>query len=160
MKRCSAIIAFIVAAWAFASCKKNSGPADLPSVQQNNNRDTLVGVTATVDSANWSTDSAHGYKIHSYTDSGVVDLMITATRTVNGATSTIQLYISKYAGTGAYAINPPAYTATYYNGSTRHFASAGQITVTSDNAYGVVGTFQFTADSVTITNGKFNVASP
>jgi len=149
-----------MAAWAFASCKKNSGPADLPSVQQDNNLDTLVGMTATIDSSNWSTDSAHGYKIHSYTDSGMVDLMITASRTANGVSSTIQLYISKYAGVGTYTIDPPSNTATYYNGSIRHFASTGQVAVTSDDQYGVVGTFQFVADSITVTNGKFNVASP
>lgn len=144
-----------------AACKKAKGPANAKSVQQNNNLDSLVSMSAMINGMFWQTDSAFGsYVQHSDNDSGVVDLMITATRIKNDSISTIVFNISNYDGERIYSINPPENTATFYVGNVRHYARSGQITVTSDTGYSIIGTFSFVADSFRIDNGAFNVALP
>jgi hypothetical protein len=145
----------------FAACKKNRGPADGNSVQPNNHLDSMVSMSATINGQAWQTDSAFGsYVQQSGNDSGVVNLMITATREKNGSASTILFNITNFSGPTTYTINPPVNTATYYQGNTRYYATSGQIVVTNDTGVAIIGTFNFVADTVTITNGVFNVALP
>jgi len=142
-----------------AACGKKSGYPATPSVQPVSN-DSLVSMAATVNGSAWQTDSAFGYTVHTSTnDSGVVNLMITATRKSGGDTSTILLYISNFTGPNTYNIDPPINTAAYYNKTNRHFASSGQIVVVSDTPYAIIGTYNFVADSITVTAGSFNVAT-
>jgi len=147
---------------AFTACTKASGPADGNSVQPNNNLDSTVSITATINGSNWHTDSAFGYYVkYSGNDSGEVDLKIIATQRLNDTVSTINFYITNYTGPNTYVINPPINTATYYNfGSNRNFANTGQIDITSETAYAIIGTFHFIAGTDTIKNGTFNVALP
>ena len=144
----------------FIACKKTKGPANGKSVQPNNNLDSTVSMSALINGINWQTDSAFGYNVkHSGNDSGMVNLMITATNKNKGV-STITINITNYNGPNTYAVNPPLNTATYYIGNYRHYASHGQIIIGSDTAYALKGTFTFIADTITVANGVFNVALP
>jgi len=145
----------------FVACKKNKGPEQANSVQPNNNIDSLVSMSATINGVFWQTDSAFGsYVLHSNNDSGVVDLYITATRKKKDSTSTIVFNLTNYTGNGTYAINPPLNTATYYEGNIRHYARSGEVVVTSDSGIAIVGSFSFIADTIRVDNGAFNVALP
>jgi hypothetical protein len=161
MKRIFLIIPISICL-ALPACKKVSGPADGNSVQPNNNLDSTISINATINGRTWQSDSAFGYYVkYSGNDSGVVGLQITATQTLNDTLSSISFYISNYTGPSIYTIDPPINTATYYNiGNNRNFARSGQINITSDTAYSLRGTFYFTADTFTISSGKFNVALP
>ncbi len=144
----------------FGACKKSNGPADTTAVAPDNNRDSLVSMTASINGVDWKTDSAYGYTVAlSGNDSGKRNLMISATRK-NGTTSTIVFNITNYTGPGDYPVDPPVYTATYYVGTTRHYATSGMISVISDEYYSLIGKFYFTADSFNVVNGDFNVARP
>jgi hypothetical protein len=159
MKRI-ALIAFALLFIVFAACKKTSGPADGNSVQPNNNLDSLVSMSATINGTLWQTDSAFGYKVRSSAnDSTVVNLIITAVRKDNGNPSTITFNIVHYNGLAKYTIAPPAVTATYYIGTERHFATYGDINVVSNSNYSLIGNFYFVADGFSV-NGDFNVALP
>ena len=143
------------------ACKKAKGPVNGPSVQPNNNLDSLVSIKATINGFEWQTDSAYGYTVkHSGNDSGVSNLMITASNTNNGQVSAMTFNITNFTGPKSYTINPPINTAAYYLGNIRHYATHGIIVVTSDTAYALKGTFYFTADTITVSNGEFNVALP
>ena len=154
------VFVFMFSALALGSCKKASGPADKPSVQPDNNRDSLVDITAVINGANWGTKAVYGYNIKSATDSGRISLMITGTQTNNDTVSTLSFTIGNYTGPATYTIDPPANAATYYKGTERHFATSGQVIVLSDSAYAITGTFNFTADTINVTNGVFNIAKP
>jgi hypothetical protein len=144
----------------FAGCSKTSGPANGKSIQPNNNLDSMVSMSAIINGHDWQTDSAFGYNVkYSGNDSAISNLNITATQKMNGNATTIQFNITRYSGTGQYPVNPPLNTAAYYVGNTRHFGTSGTIVVTSTANYSLVGTFNFTADSFSVT-GKFNVATP
>jgi hypothetical protein len=153
------LLSFCVAA---VSCSKTSGPANGKSVQLNNRLDSNVSVSALINGQEWQTDSAYSYRIVPATnDSGAINVMITATKSeAFGGPSTFVLNISHYTGPNTYTINPPVNTATYYAGTQRHFATSGEIVVTSDSAYSLIGTFTFTADSTHIEYGAFNVPTP
>jgi hypothetical protein len=154
------IITSLLVCCAFA-CKKAKGPANGKSVQPNNNLDSNVSINATINGYPWQTDSAFGYNVkHSGNDSGVSNLMITATNTNNGRVSSMVFNITNFTGPSAYTINPPINTATYYIGNIRHYATHGLIIITSDTAYALKGSFYFTADTITVSDGNFNVALP
>ena len=79
----------------------------------------------------------------------------------------MKLDIGNYTGAGTYNLadsgNAAAYTSyskTY--GSATHHATSGQIIVTNNSSNGttqtgITGTFQFLADTVGVTTGKFDV---
>src|SRR4051794_18010848 len=90
------------------ACKKAKGPANGKSVQPNNSLDTNVSISATINGIKWQTDSAFGYFVKtSGNDSGVVNLMITATKKLNNSPTTITMNIYNYTGPNTYMINPP-----------------------------------------------------
>ena len=147
---------------ALPACKKVSGPADGNSVQQNNNLDSTVTMTAQVNGTAWKTESVFAYLInYSGNDSGVVGLQVTGTQKIHDTASTFTFYITTYTGPDTYYINPPINTATFYsNGNVRNFADTGWLVVTSDTAYALKVVFYFVAGTYTITNGFFNEALP
>ena len=145
----------------FAACKKSKGPANGKSEQPNNNLDSLVSMSAFINGHAWQTDSAFGsYVRHSGNDSGISNITITATRKKNDSTSTIVFNITNFSGINTYTINPPINTATYYFGNTRYYATSGEIIVTNDSGSSLIGTFHFIADTISATNGTFNVSLP
>ena len=77
----------------------------------------------------------------------------------NGQASTIQFAIPRFAGPNTYTINPPIITASYYEGTTRHYAITGTITVTDTSYYSLIGNFDFSTGTYNVT-GQFNVAKP
>ena len=159
MKRLLVANAIIVVCL-LAACTKAKGPANGHSVQPNNNLDTLVSMSALINSDTWQTDSAFGYLIKSATnDSGVVNLMITAS-SYGSVPNSITFNITNFTGNQTYTISPPLVTATYYVGGVRQYAQSGQIIVTSNTAYGLIGSFNFRTASYNIVNGEFNVAQP
>src|SRR5205823_2075123 len=122
--------------------------------------DSLVSVSASISGEQWQADSAFAYRVTSSgNDSTVYNLLINATQYGNPA-KTISFTIGSFSGTGTYSINPPNVTATYYSGSVRHFATSGQVVVTNTTYPSLIGTFSFTADTITITSGSFNVVMP
>ncbi len=147
---------------AFFACKKAKGPANTKSVQPRNNLDSTVEMSATINGANWKTDSAYGYSVrYSGNDSNYTNLMITATKHDSVGPTTIKFSITRFEGPKTYPINPPVNTATYYDANNmRHYATSGSIVVVSDTAYALRGTFSFTADTVSVANGLFDVALP
>ena len=156
-------IAIIILATAFVSCKKVSGPADGKSIQPNNNRDSMVALSAMVNGQKYKTDSAFAYLIKSSgNDSLASGLMINAVEkdSATHASRTININITRFTGPATYQINPPYNTATYYVGTMRNFATSGQIIITSDTAYSLTGTFNFIANADTISGGTLNVAMP
>jgi hypothetical protein len=147
---------------AFIACRKAKGPPNAKSVQPNNNLDSTVMMSAAINGANWKTDSAYGYRIrYSGNDSNYSNLMITATKHDSVSPTTIKFSITRFNGPNTYVINPPINTATYYDANNvRHYATSGSIVVATDTAYALRGTFSFVADTVSITNGIFDVALP
>jgi len=145
----------------FWACKKAKGPANGNSVQPNHNLDSNVSMNAIINGANWHTDSAFGYNVkYSGNDSAKSNLMITAINGNNSPVTTITFNITNFTGPATYKINPPYTSATYYFGSSRHFAKNGQIVIASDTGYALIGTFNFEADTIDVANGSFNVALP
>lgn len=121
----------------------------------------MVSVSAVIDSQNWHTDSAYAYLIKpSGNDSLITGLMINCVKTTGNNAQSINFYLSNFSGPGTYLINPPYNTATYYIGTARNYATLGQIVITSDTAYSLIGTFNFIAGTDTINDGVFNVAMP
>ena len=144
---------------ATVSCKKVSGPADGNSVQPNNHLDSLVGISASINNSQWKTDSAFGYYVnYSGNDSSKFNLEIIANQTNNASSMTI--YITNFTGVSEYPINPPLTTITYYIGNTRFYATSGSIIITGNTYPSLTGTFNFTADTLKVSNGAFNVALP
>ena len=155
------LLLLVVAATCMAvSCSKKKGLTPTRSVQQNNNLDTLVGMSAKIGGMPWQADSAFGYRISYGADTGRMDLLITGTSTVNDTTRTISFSITNYTGVNTYRIAPPVVAATYYVGKERHYAFGGSVIISSDDQYGVIGTFNFTADTIVVMDGKFNIAKP
>jgi hypothetical protein len=116
---------------------------------------------ATINGEIWKADSAFGTFIKgSGNDSGMVNLMIEAVKSGADTSRTILLNVTNYTTPGTFAIAPPYYTATYYLNNTRHYATSGQITITSKLPGSMTGTFNFVADSITVTDGAFNVSMP
>jgi len=155
------VIIFVALCVATAACKKKVYTS-VHSVQQTNPDSTVI-MTATVNGQSWQTDSAFAYADQITNDSGAYNLTIVATNKTGKIPTTVYLYITNYRGPNTYNIDAPYNTATYYIGSignNRNFASSGQITITSDIAYNLLGTFNFTADSITVANGSFNVLAP
>jgi hypothetical protein len=144
------------------SCSKVKGPANAPSYPVNNHLDSTVHIKATVNGYQWQTLSAYGYTVkNSANDSSVSNLMINAYYTnAAGQPTSMTFNITKYSGPNTYTINPPNNTATYYLGSVRHYATHGVLTIDSDTAYALRGSFYFTADTITVSNGEFDVALP
>ena len=155
------ITIFIFLIMAFTACKKAPGPANGHSISPNNNLDSMVSVSVLIDSQKWQTDSAFAYLIQtSGNDSLITGLMINCVKTTGNTARSINFYITNFSGPGIYLINPPYNTATYYVGTARNYATLGQIVITSDTAYSLIGTFNFIAGTDTISNGVFNVAMP
>ncbi|MES2703458.1 MAG: DUF6252 family protein [Bacteroidota bacterium] len=143
------------------ACKKSSSLASGTSVQQNNNADSFVTLTAKINGTSWKADSVYAYSVRSSAnDSGVVSLMITAVKKNSGTPQTLILNITNYRAPLTYPINPPVNTATYYIGNARHYATTGEIVVTSRVDRSLKGTFHFTADSISVESGEFNVYLP
>ncbi len=154
------ILSSVMLAVGYGACKKPSGPANGNSVQPNNNLDSLVFMTAAINGTDWKADSVFGYRVkNSGNDSGKVNLMITAISKGNGDPSTIVFNIYNYTGPQKYIINPPYVTATYYKGTTRFYATYGDVNITSNANYSLIGDFYFSADIYNV-NGSFNVAMP
>ncbi len=146
---------------ALPACKKAAGPANLKSVQPNNNLDSTVLMTATINGQSWRAYSAFGYYVlNSGNDTGTKNLLITATQNNTNPATTITFNIYNYTGPSTYQIDPPVNTAAYYVGNLRHFGNSGHITISSDSAYALKGNFSFIAGTDTITSGVFNVALP
>lgn len=153
-------IAAVLLAMAGVGCKKTPAPSTTKSVQTNNNLDSLVFMSAVINGNEWKADSAFGYKVKSSgNDTSFTNLMITAIRKNNGNRSTITFVVSNYKGISRYNVNPPIVTATYYEGPLRHYATYGDVTITSVADYSLIGTFYFNCDSLAV-NGSFNVAMP
>lgn len=159
----------IILLFAFAACKKVSGPANGNSIQPNNKIDSTVSMAALVNGIKWQTDSAFGYFIrNSGNDSGVQNLLILATKYgSNNNITTINFNIANFTGANTYQINPPLNTATYYVGNNRYYADSGQITITvntlivnGDTGASLTGTFSFNADTIKVINGVYNIAEP
>src|SRR4051812_45095591 len=113
-------ILLITIATVLGACSKKKSTAPTRSVQQNNDLDSLVGMSATIDEEEWHADSAFGYRIpYGGNDSGRIDLLITASSTTNDTTRTIAFTITNYTGINTYRINPPLVSATYYRGNER-----------------------------------------
>lgn len=142
------------------SCSKKKSTVAMRSVQQNNNLDSAVGMTAKIGTLNWSTDSVYAYRIQYGGNSSMTDLYISGSMRINDTPSTISFTIVDYKGPDNYIISPPQVSATYYVGNDRHFATLGAINITADSPYAVVGRFNFTADTVIVSEGTFNVAKP
>lgn len=145
---------------ALVACKKKKNYRTTNSVQQDNTRDTAIGVDALINGAVWQTDSAYAYKVRYTGTNPMADLYITATRRVNDTASTISFSIINYTGPQNYLIDPPNVSATYYIGGERHYATLGAINIESDSPDAMIGTFNFTVDSTVVTDGHFNVAKP
>jgi hypothetical protein len=160
MNRFSTIGAVIILSLGLAACSKVHGPANGNSIQANNHQDSLVFMSAIVNGLDWRTDSAFGYSIrNSANDSTVFTLEVTATQMKNGQASTIQFDIPRFTGPSTYNINPPLITASYYEGTTRNYATSGTITVTDTSYFSLIGNFNFSTGTVNVT-GQFNVAKP
>ena len=142
------------------SCKKKANTGTGYSVKPPKGLDTLVAMTSKVNTGSWTGDSVSAVKSISRVDSTKVDLIVTGTAGKNSSASTITFTITNYTGPNTYNIDPPYTSATYYQGTVRHYASSGQVIVSSDDPYGVIGTFSFTADSFAVTDGNFNAAQP
>jgi len=146
---------------ALPACKKAKGPANLKSVQPNNKLDSTVILTATINGQSWRADTAFGYYVeNSGNDTSTHNLMITATQKNSNPATTITFNIYNYTGPNSYPINPPLNTAAYYVGNLRNFAGTGHITISTDTAYALRGSFTFIAGTDTITSGVFDVALP
>ena len=145
----------------FYGCAKNAGPGDAVSVQPNNKLDTLVSLSATIGSYSFSTLQAYAYNIQTpIPDSGHYNILITANANRNDSATAISMTIENFSGPDTYRIQPPLVTATWYVNNQRHYATSGNIVVISDTAYALIGVFSFMADSISVTNGKFNVLIP
>ena len=142
------------------ACKKSENPAMGVSVQPNNKLDTLVAMNAKVNGVNWQTDSVNGYNVLYTNDSGRLNLFITATQKQGDTSTTISFTLTNYLGPATYTVSPPLNSAAYYVGNTRHMATSGQVVVVTDTNYAITGTFNFIADSITVTQGVFNVEKP
>lgn len=146
------LIGGIVLLMIFAACKKNkSAPTGAAHVAIPDSS----FVNGTINNEEWQTDSANVFNV-STEDSGVYNLMITANKKTDTNTS-ITLYITSYNGPGSYAINPPFVSATYIKGTQRYYATSGEINIASDAVY-ISGTYNFTADTINVTNGSFYIA--
>ena len=85
----------------------------------------------------------------------------------DSANTHMKLDIGNYTGKGIYIISDSGNTASYTSyskayGSAVHKATSGQIEVTNNTSNGttqtgITGTFQFLADTVAVTTGKFDV---
>jgi hypothetical protein len=161
MKRPLIAIAVLLLA-AFTACKKASGPANGNSVQLNNKLDTLVSMTSIINRINWQADSVFGYLVRQAgRDSGITSLIVSASyMNTNGVSSTIAFNIYNFTGPNTYVVNPPLISATYYLGSTRHLATTGEIIITENTPYGLIGNFNFAADTFVVVDGIFNTAQP
>ena len=142
------------------SCKKKHSTVDKHSVRPPKSLDTLIGLTAKVNGIPYQTDSVVGYKVNYSSDSGKFDRLVRATVMQGNSANIISFIVNNYSGLNTYYVSPPYNSATYYSGSLRYFASSGTITVTSDSDYGIIGNFSFTADTITVTEGVFNVEQP
>ena len=144
------------------SCTKNSGPADLPSVQPNNKLDTLVAMSAKIGGLSFSTTDVYGYNIKSSsgTASNVYNVLIKGSQQRHDSLYDIDIQINGYYGPDTYRVNPPFVTASWYYNNQRHYGTWGSIVVLSDTAYALTGTFLFLADSTLVSNGGFNVLKP
>ena len=161
MKRVFIIGTVLLLCIAYGACKKVPGPANGKSIQLNNSLDPNVYMSAAINGVDWSTDSAFGYTIkNSANDSSKINLMINGVNNdANGNPSTITFNIYNYTGPAMYHMNAPLVTATYYIGTTRHFATYGYVHITSDTNYALIADFYFAADSFSVA-GTFNVAMP
>ena len=154
------LILVLIVSMGYVGCKKSSGVASVNSIHTNNNQDSLVSMSATISGLSWQTDSVYAYKVQSSgNDSMLVNIMITATKKENPTASSIVFNITSYSGPDTYMVNPPINTATYYVGTSRHFANSGRIIVSTNTKASMIGSFSFTADTFVV-SGKFNVANP
>ena len=151
------IILLLLPALYMVACKKAKGPASPPSVQPNDS--FSASISAVVNGIPWQTDSAFAYRVvSSGNDTSKSNLFISAIQKSNSAT--ISFSITNYAGPATYNISPPYNTATYYAHTSRHYASTGQLVITSDTGATITGTFHFMTDSFNVTNGDFTLAHP
>lgn len=141
------LLAVVAMVW-FASCKKSHINPGGKSVTVPDSSYLSI----TVNGTGWQTDSATVFNLNT-ADSGKYNLLITAEKNT-APRATLTMYITNYTGAATYSINPPFVSATYVVGNTRYYAGSGQIDITRDSSI-MQGTFSFTADSLTVTNGTF-----
>lgn len=143
------------------ACKKTKESDVGGSIGSGNAVDSNASLIAKINGDLWKADSAFGTFINgSGNDSGVVNLLIEAIHSTATPHRTILLNITSYPGPGTFPIAPPYYTAVYYLGNQRHYATSGEIVITGKQAGSLKGTFSFQADSITVTDGAFNVSMP
>ena len=97
MKRLLLIFPFSLCL-AIPACKKVRGPANEKSVQQNNNLDSTVSMTASINGKPWHSDTAYGYFVDYSGNAGIRNLMITATQRINDTATTSKFNITNYTG--------------------------------------------------------------
>jgi len=154
------LIIVVFLCFAIASCKKAPGPADAKSVQPNNNLDSTVSMSASINGFKWQTDTAVGYIVKYSGNDSLMEGINIISYPGNNNNNTMNFSLTEYTGPGTYIINPPINEVIYYIGTVRHLALSGQIVVISDTAYALKGTFNFVADTFAVANGVFNVAMP
>ena len=128
----------------FVSCKKKSSGGS-----------PYVSMSADVRNIPWISYSSNA----SITRGNYLHITIIA----DSGSTHMQLDIDKYTGAGTYSLNDSGTGngATYTEKGNVHKATSGQIVVTnsyssSNTKTGIKGTFQFLADTVTVTNGLFD----
>ncbi|NDC40596.1 MAG: hypothetical protein EBZ77_03455 [Chitinophagia bacterium] len=154
------VLLFLLVTVSCCACKKKRSTVNKHSVSPPKQLDTLVNITAKINGAIYKTDSVTGYKINYSADSGHFDLLVRATILQPTGQQTITFTLHDYNGVNTYYVSPPYTSATYYLGNQRFYATTGQFIVNSDDPYGIIGTFSFTADTIAVTDGVFNVAQP
>jgi hypothetical protein len=142
------------------ACKKKAKSNFGYSVKPVKGLDTLISAGAKINGQAWQTDSVIAYISKSPGDSTKINLMVTATLKQNSSASTISFNVNNYTGINTYTVDPPYVSATYYLGNYRHYSGTGQVVISSDDSFGITGTFNFIADSTTVSEGKFNAAHP
>ena len=154
-------VIFLLCLCCLASCHKDSGPADAPSIQPDNRLDTLVTFNAILNKVSWQTDSVFASYVTYPSDSNAENIQINAYGKQNDTSLSFVFNLTNFSGPGLYYINPPTNAFTCYKGSQRYYAVNGLITILSDSAHSLIGKYYFTsADSICYGSGTFNVAMP
>jgi len=139
---------FVLSVCAFCACKKT------------NNGSTSVTITANVNGFPWVST----YATADLSKSPGTQITIMA----DSVNTHMKLHIGNYTGAGTYYLSDSVNTAYYISydkatGPETHNATSGQIVVTppasgnDDTHTEIDGTFNFTADAVTVKTGVFKV---
>ncbi len=149
------VFALLIAVASFAACSKKKSAPPVPAPPPAT--DSTYLSMSVGSNFHFTTDSATISIISFPNDSGRANATISASQTIAGIGYSISLYITNFTGINSYVIAPPQVSATYYANGVRHFAQSGQIIIATDSNNVLIGSFNFMADSLTVTNGVFNV---